>query len=219
MKNKTKKSNDKTIIALGYCKISWFISVELIVLSLQFQEIGNVLTPQDSRYFALPLPDRSSAALSATNKLFDLFWPKSYFTSFSLFLPLAKNILILVFSWKCLNPKSVEFVICRGRCSHVSWNKIKTIQTSRLWNIFRCWGVNGRLRRSFWWRRLMNFQMLTTQPCKVNCVVCYLHSVCDLRSILKLTLGSLALSIYLIQLSLLTFIFLWSSFLQPYKLV
>ena len=53
--------------------------------------------------------------------------------------------------------------------------------------------------------------MLTTQPCKVNCVVCYLHSVCDLRSILKLTLGSLALSIYLIQLSLLTFIFLWSS--------
>ena len=124
MKNKTKKSNDKTIIALGYYKISWFISVELIVLSLQFQEIGNVLTPQDSCYFALPLPDRSSAALSATNKLFDLFWPKSYFTSFSLFLPLAKNILILVFSWKCLNPKSVEFVICRGRCSHVSWNKI-----------------------------------------------------------------------------------------------
>ena len=124
MKNKTKKSNDKTIIALGYCKISWFISVELIFLSLQFQEIGNVLTPQDSRYFALPLPDRSSVALSATNKPFDLFWPKTYFTSFALFLPLAKNILILVFSWKCLNPKLVEFVICRGRCSHVSWNKI-----------------------------------------------------------------------------------------------
>ena len=67
MKNKTKKSNDKTIIAVGYCKISWFISVELIFLSLQVQEMGNVLTPQDPRYFALPLPDRSSVALSATN--------------------------------------------------------------------------------------------------------------------------------------------------------
>lgn len=83
----------------------------MIFLSLQFQEIGNVLTPQDSRYFALPLPDRSSAALSATNKPFDLFWPKSYFTSFALFLPLAMNILILVFSWKCLNPKSVVEVV------------------------------------------------------------------------------------------------------------
>ena len=51
-------SNDKTIIELGYRKISWFVNVSQIIicLSLRLRQIIDLLATDKSRYFAQPRP-------------------------------------------------------------------------------------------------------------------------------------------------------------------
>ena len=50
LKKQTWWSNDKTIIELGYRKISWFVSVP------QTMQLFDLLTTDKSRYFAQPRP-------------------------------------------------------------------------------------------------------------------------------------------------------------------
>ena len=68
IKKQTRWSNDKTIIELGYCKISWFVSVsqinylekrpgdEVVCLSLWLRQIIDLLATDKTRYFARPRP-------------------------------------------------------------------------------------------------------------------------------------------------------------------
>ena len=60
LKKKTRWSNEKTIIGLGYHKISWFVSVShtvwIICLSLRLRQIIDLLATDKSRYFAQPCP-------------------------------------------------------------------------------------------------------------------------------------------------------------------
>ena len=68
LKKKTRWSNDKTIIELGYRIISWFVSVsqinylekrpgdEVVCLSLWLRQIIDLLAADKTRYFAQPRP-------------------------------------------------------------------------------------------------------------------------------------------------------------------
>ena len=62
IKKQTQWSNDKTIIELGYRKISWFISVSqitrrsIICRSRRLRQIIDLLATDISRYFAQPRP-------------------------------------------------------------------------------------------------------------------------------------------------------------------
>ena len=59
LKKQTPWSNDKTIIELGYCKISWFVNVSQINYLPQPSALANttdLLTTDKSRYFAQPHP-------------------------------------------------------------------------------------------------------------------------------------------------------------------
>ena len=55
LKKQTRWSNDKTIIELGYRKISWFVSVSQINY-LSSAYIIDLLAIDKSRYFAQPRP-------------------------------------------------------------------------------------------------------------------------------------------------------------------
>ena len=57
LKKQTRWSNDKTIIELSYCKISWFVGVSQInYLPQPFASANNLLPTDKSRYFAQPRP-------------------------------------------------------------------------------------------------------------------------------------------------------------------
>ena len=53
LKKQTRWSNDKTIIELSYCTISWFVSVSQINYLPQLNNITDLLTTDKSRYFAI----------------------------------------------------------------------------------------------------------------------------------------------------------------------
>ena len=56
LKKQIQWSNDKTIIELGYCKISWFVSVSQINTPPRLREIIDLLATDKSRYSAQPRP-------------------------------------------------------------------------------------------------------------------------------------------------------------------
>ena len=128
IKKQTQWSNDKTIIKLGYRKISWIVSRSIICLSLRPWQIIDLLATDKSRYFAQPRP-------IIANYLSFYFYKRYVYLdccvklSFSLLIPTFQclyrtgcNIAIILFQFSFVNYSKSSRSKLIHQCDFLVWN-------------------------------------------------------------------------------------------------